>query len=161
MMAGKVVVNDKPWRTLRANLKGVDGKALRVGVLASTGGMAQHSDRTHLSLIEIAAIHEFGSPAANVPERSFIRRTFLEKSDAFKVVIAKVAKALVQGKLDPQRALELLGVWASTEVRNTVALGPHIPPPLKEETVRRKGSDRPLVDTGRLLGAIQWEVVDR
>lgn len=34
----------------------------------------------------------------------------------------------------------------------------HIPPPLKPETVRRKGSSTPLIDTGQLIGSITHQI---
>ena len=40
------------------------------------------------SKAQIAAHHEFGAPAAGIPERSFIRSTFNEEKDKLETIIA-------------------------------------------------------------------------
>ena len=157
-MARRVRLDDRALRRLQKRLEASGNAHVKVGVLGSKGGNAPH-DSSGISLVELAAIHEFGSPAAGIPERSFIRRTFIEKRRELEEVITKLARGVVAGKLDMRRALDILGAWASAEVKKTVTAGAHIPPPLKPATIERKGSDRPLIDTGRLIGAVTWEVV--
>lgn len=128
---------------------------VKVGVLASKGGAAR---RGKISMAELAAIHEFGSPAAGVPERSFIRRTFAAKEQQLATFSARLAAAIIGGQMSVNRALDLLGAWGASEVKKTITEGEGVPPPNAPTTIAKKGSDRPLVDTGRLLGAIQWEV---
>lgn len=162
-MASNVKVNDAAWRRLKRRLDAMakpNGPHVKVGVLASRGGQAQHDSESGMTMIELAAVHEFGSPAAGIPERSFIRRTFREKEKQVVKVTAALAKAVVDGRLSVGQALGQLGAWAAAEVKKTVTAGPHIPPPLKQATIDRKGSDRPLVDTGRLVDSVQWEVVE-
>ena len=71
---------------------------------------------------------------------------------------AKIGAAIFAGRMDPRRGLELLGAFAAAEVKKTITAGAGVPPPNAPSTIAKKGSDRPLVDTGRLLGAIQWEI---
>ena len=54
--------------------------------------------------------------------------------------------------------LNTLGAKAAADVKNTIRQG--IPPPNSPETIRRKGSSRPLIDTGQLINAITW-IVER
>ncbi len=157
-MAGKVTYNDRVWREMRRALKKIGEGTIRVGVLASKGGNAPHDASGGISLIELAAIHEFGAPAAGIPERSFIRKTFKLRQRQLTRAIAKLANLAMLGRMPPEKALEILGAWSAGQVRDRILSGEGIPPPLKPETVRRKGSSRPLVDTGRLLQAITYEV---
>lgn len=143
------------WKNLTAKLKAAEGAHVKIGVLASSGKTADGK----MSMVELAAVHEYGSPAAHIPERSFIRRTFENNRHDVERMTAKLAGQFVEGKISLARALDQLGAWGAAEVKHTIAKGPHIPPPLKQATIDRKGSDRPLVDTGRLLGSIQHEVV--
>lgn len=146
------------WEELLANAKsGLGGKRVKVGVLASKGGNARHDDDP-ITIIELAAIHEFGSPAAGIPERSFIRSTIAKHRAELAAMSQKLAKALLAGKLEPDAVLKILGEWAVAKVRAEITTGDGIPPPLKPATIARKGSSRPLVDTGRLLGAIAYEI---
>jgi hypothetical protein len=122
------------------------------------------SDRKHsgkrggISMGELALVHEFGSLAANIPERSFLRRTFRRKEREIAAAAAKAARKVVSGKGTFNQALAEIGKFAAAEVKKTIKRGPYIPPPLKPETIRRKGSTRPLVDTGQLADAVTFKV---
>lgn len=129
---------------------------VKVGVLASSGGRQR---RGSITMAELATIHEFGSPAANVPERSFIRRTFTAKESEVTAMITRLLGAVVNKGMSASRALELLGAFAAAEVKKTITEG--VSPPNAPSTVAKKGSSRPLIDTGRLLGSIQYKVVRR
>lgn len=148
----------KVWEEILRNAKGgLAGKRVKVGVLSTKGGDAAHGDDL-LSIIELAAIHEFGSPAASIPERSFIRATLAKHRAELVAMSAKLAQRLIAGKIDADTILKILGEWAVAKVRAEITAGDGIPPPLKPATIARKGSSRPLVDTERLLGAIAYEI---
>lgn len=150
---------DDKWEKIRAKVEQLEGAGVDVGILAAKGGDEQHDEKSGLTLIELAAIHEFGSPAANIPERSFFRRTFIEKEAQIQDMIYRLAKKLVEDTSFPEeQALNMLGAFVSTEIKKTITAGPHIPPPLKPATIEAKGSDRPLVDTGRLVNSITYAV---
>lgn len=145
----------KTFSEIRAHMP--KGAHVRVGVLAGSG------DHDGISMIELAAIHEFGSPAANIPERSFIRSTFARTDivDGLNRQAAALARAIVAGKLTADVALGRIGAWAAAQIkgtiRNKMTEGPE-DQALKPATIARKKSSTPLVDTGRLLGAISWLV---
>ena len=138
-------------------LAAAEGVTVKVGVLAGKGGSRKHTD-SNFSLIEIAAVHEFGAPKANIPERSFIRRTFLMKRGETNKHLERLVNAIVKKDLPIATAFGALGTWAAAEVKKTMTVGPHIPPPLKPRTVAAKGSSRPLIDTGQLANSINWEI---
>jgi hypothetical protein len=133
------------------------GAHVRVGVLASQGGGGTTEDGK-ITMVELAAIHEYGSPAAGIPQRSFIRRALAWNSGPWlPAFVSKLAKGVLVGKMSEERALEILGARAVAEVKKTIT-GSEIPPPLRPATIAAKGSSRPLVDSGRLLGSISYEV---
>lgn len=153
-MAQKPKLDDRAWKELRRKvIEMAAGSRVKVGVLSEAGGDKEHND-DGITLVELAAIHEYGSPAANIPERSFIRRTFSEKAEELAKMQEKLVAAIVNRKMDVRTALEALGQWGAAEVKKTIKTGPHIPPPLKKKTADRKGSDRPLVDTGLLANSV-------
>lgn len=163
-MPKSVTLNDSVWRKLKRQLRLAERAHVRVGVLAAKGGGKPTADGS-ATMTEIAAIHELGAPSVGIDERSFIRRTFREKEKELAAVTAGLAKRMFKavnqhvGVMGIERALNTLGAWGATEVKKTIAEGKHIPPPLSAETKERKGSDRPLVDTGRLVQSIQWQVM--
>ncbi len=105
-------------------------------------------------LIDIAIIHEFGAESAGIPRRSFIRDWQDEGEKAHEDQQRKVARAVVEGKLDTETACNRLGVLWQAEVQKRLSDG--IPPPNAPATIRRKGSSKPLIDTGQLRSAITF-----
>lgn len=153
----KVKVDTKIWDRLRAKLP--EDAHVKVGVLTN----AKHPG-SGISMLELAAIHEFGSPAAGIPERSFIRATFerAEVEAKLQAFAGRLAKAVVDDKLTWQQALGQLGAWATSQIKMTIKQrltdGPE-DQANRPSTIAKKGSDLPLVDTGRLINAITWIVM--
>jgi hypothetical protein len=146
-----ITVDDREWRKLLTRVRSLDDLEARVGVVAEPSS----------DLADIAVSHEYGDPDRNLPERSFIRSTMATGREARATFVGKLAGRVVEGKLQPQQAMNLVGMREAAAVKAAIASGPHIPPPLKPETIAAKGSDRPLVDTGRLLNAITHVVEPR
>lgn len=166
----------RAWDKFLATAHKLDQAHVRIGVLSAKGGDAQHQtdgegEREPITMVELMAIHEFGAEVKmtladgsivviKIPERAPIRRTFAQKQTELAEICAKLAKAVVLGKLTPARALALLGQWGVAAVRKTVTEGDGVPPPNAESTKKAKGSSRPLVDTGRLMQSVSYDVVE-
>lgn len=164
------------WDALLKRVRDIDTAYVKVGVLSGNGQVVAPVAMTPdgapatltaeggpiaappIGIAELAAIHEFGSPAAGIPERSFLRATLRNKSRAIIATTGKIAKAYLAGRVGLVQGLGLLGAFVSTEVKKTITEGAGVPPPNAPSTIARKGSARPLVDTGRLLGSITWEI---
>lgn len=127
-------------------------RTVRVGILSDAPKKEREGATGKLSLLEVAIIHEFGAPAANIPARSFIRATV----DEHAADIAKLQRVLgaqvVAGKLTEEQALSALGAKVAGWVQARIAAG--IDPALAPETVKRKKSSKPLIDTGQLRSAV-------
>ena len=108
-------------------------------------------------MAEIAAAHEYGCPEHNIPQRSFIRDTHDLNLKRNLELLKKLQEKIIKGELTSHQALTLLGEVASKQMVSRINEG--IEPKLKAETVRRKGSSKPLVDTGQLKGSIGFKVV--
>jgi hypothetical protein len=149
--------DDKVFERLRAEVKEAAKKHVHVGVLASKGGANTGPDG-ETTIAEIAAIHEYGAPKANIPARSFIRATLEgnENREHLTKMLEKLARAVLSEKISVDGALGALGAWAVSAVKARIT--GRISPELKAATVQRKGSSVPLVDTGQLINAINWEV---
>ena len=154
-MAGSVKYDDRVWKALRQKLKdlGAEHKHVRVGVMGDAG--MHHSG---YSLVELAATHEFGSSNGHIPERSFIRSTFRERDQELTKILTGLAKGVIADKVQVDEALGKIGLWGANAVKRQIT-GQDIPPPLAVSTIKRKGSTKPLVDTGQLLNSITWVLV--
>ncbi len=151
---------DKGWNALRKMAKNVKqhDSFVKVGLL---GEGAKKNDRRgdeKLTNLEIGIIHEFGSPAAGIPERSFVRATVNAKRGEYALLLSRLVKEIYSLKIDVRQALGILGARAAADMKNRITQGAGIPPPLRASTIAAKGSDRPLVDTGQLVNAISWAV---
>lgn len=154
-----VKANTKAWEALLRVMHKLDRHFVKVGVLASKGGEAKHEDGK-MSLIEIAATHEFGSSDGRIPERSFIRQTFFVNAREELVKMqAELAKKIVTGGMDPLKALGILGTWGAAAVKKTITDQMTSGPENAPSTIARKGSSTPLIDTGLLKNSVSHEVV--
>lgn len=154
----RVTVKDKgAAKLLERACELAKGATVRVGVLDDATKNVEPGDApSKLSLLEVAAQHEFGAPAAGIPQRSFIRATVDEKrADIGRLQLA-LAKQVLAGKLTPDQALEQMGAKVAAWCQTRIAEG--ISPALQPETVRRKGSSTPLIDTGQLRSSITYRV---
>lgn len=142
----------------RTTGKGLDGliqyvqdmenEKVLVGVTKSTNGGRN---------AVIAMTHEFGSPVKNIPERSFLRSTLLENGDEYARLLAnEIPNAIQSGVLSSAEAYGRLGLKVSNDVKLKLASGDFAP--LSQRTIDRKGSSKPLIDTGELRQSITWEL---
>lgn len=152
-----IIVNDKVLKKLIKDFKKLNAQSTRIGVLGSKGG---NEDRDGITMVELAVVHELGAPDLGIPQRSFIRETFEDSKvkTELKEMFAKVVKSIIAGKLDADKAMEVLGHWGVSKIKNRITFGEGISPANAPYTIARKGSSRPLVDTGRLINAINHEV---
>lgn len=158
-MAGKLSVKTPIWdqimRYAKAQSKQAQESHVKVGILGADA-RRKSADGT-LSMSELGLVHEYGTRDGRVPERSFIRRTFNQNRPELTKVCAEAAKRFIAGE-DMERVLNKLGAWGAAKVKATITEGEGVPPPLKQATIDRKGSSRPLVDTGQLKNSITWVV---
>lgn len=177
---------DRGWQSLRreagriAEERGMYAKAGMLGAKAAE----EHPDEgggKGLTNVELLAVHEFGVPG-HIPERSVVRASF----DANRATYLAQLRALVgrwydrAGRLPLRQALGIMGLKMVSDQRARVTQGSGIPPPNAPSTIARKlrkGAwkrqtpaqqqaamaaglgPRPLVDTGRMVGALTHEVV--
>jgi hypothetical protein len=157
---------------LRANLKVVDhgfaklaktveelarGGYVKVGVLDSGPGGESHGTLTNAQL---ATIMEFGTADGSIPARPFVTQAIDAHRPEYVELLKKLLRAVVSpdNPMTLERALGLLGAKAAADIKTYVTDGTHFVENAPE-TVARKGSSVPLIDTAQMLGAISWLVV--
>lgn len=123
---------------------------VRVGV---PDGKNEPGTGTPLSLV--AAAHEFGVPG-RIPERPFLRPGLLSKKEDLKTINEANFKQVVNEKMSVADALASIGIFAAASVQHFIRNGSF--QPLDPRTIERKGSTKPLIDTGNLIQSITSEV---
>lgn len=155
-----IKISDKGASRSAASLFGANKAAVKVGVFGPKG--EETTDDGALTMAALAAIHEFG---LGVPERSFIRSYFdaheKQISEALiKLTKAALTKALERGKpvteAEMLQVLNKMGLFMVGEMQKRIGNG-DITPPLAQQTIDRKGSSTPLIDTGQLRSSISHE----
>jgi hypothetical protein len=171
-----VTDRDLGWNALKETLRSLRGRDsyAKIGLLGEKAAAVEHQAEAKttaevMTNVVLAAIHEFGTE--HVPERSFIRSTFDAKREEYLELLRKLIPAVYDGKTTISNVLNIMGMKMKSDMKNAILEGSGIPPPLAPSTVKakqRKGSwrktpakdaPRPLVDTGRLVAAIDHAVV--
>lgn len=118
----------------------------------------QGSDATKphgpVTVVDIAAIHEFG--LGNNPERSWLRAWFDENQGEATAKLRSGMQNVIAGKISIETLGRALGLWAQTSMQARIAAG--ISPGLAAETIARKESSTPLIDTGVFRSSITFVV---
>lgn len=157
-MTARVTVTDRGADGLLSRLRRAAGARVRVGVLEeATKATREEEEGSPLTLLEVAAVHEFGAPAAGIPQRSFIRAGVDAQLAEIQRVQRALARQTIRGATTLDVALDRLGAKVAALLQNRIAAG--IDPPNSPATIARKGSSKPLVDTGQLKASITWRVL--
>lgn len=159
-MTNATSVSGLDLRGLKEHLRSLLGNnkpGVKVGI------MEDATSADYGPIAPIAAIHEFGAPAAGIPPRSFMRSTAATKRTEW----VNDAAALLANSLDAQgvqAALAEVGEAMAKDIQMAIQQG--IDPALKPRTVAAKAKkgayepDLPLVATGALMQSISSEYVD-
>lgn len=136
---------------LEAKIAALRGLGVVVGVTAKTNGRSGE-----FSNAELAAIHEFGSPMRNIPERSFLRKPLINNAATIANLAKNAVGKFIAGEITAAEALGVIGEEAKGISKEAISDG--ISPALKPATIKHKKSSKPLIDTGQLLNSITCEV---
>jgi hypothetical protein len=131
-------------KALSDELAKAKGTRVVVGVLGKTSPRPGDAiDNAALALIQ-----EFG---LGVPERSFLRAPFDRHHKEWEELADRLLKGVSRGKLELDHALGLLGERMKADVKKWITDHQVTPP-------SSTPGGTALVDTGRLLGSIDYEV---
>lgn len=151
---GKVTVKDrdKGAKALQQRLDFAKGRVITIGIHGEEG--AHPDGDSGLTVAEVATINEFGE--GDVPARPFVSSWAEANESNVKRDFSNLGKAIVKGKITPERGLDLLALKYSDQVKAHARSG--IAPPNAPSTIAKKGSDTTLVDTGQMVSSITGKV---
>lgn len=137
------------------NMEKLKTMSVKVGVIGSGAG-AYDNGKT---VLDIAMIHEYGTDDLNIPMRSFLRTPFFVNRDKMNKFINKQFNKVIEKGFPTESALELIGVKAQSVSQEAFSNnGYGFWAPLKPQTIKKKGSSKPLIDTGALRQSITYQV---
>lgn len=138
-------------RRLYAELEKMKRMAVKVGYQA---GEATNDDG--IDMCDIAMWNELGTEGTHpIPARPFLRQSIDDNGDEIRAFCAQQARKIANGGTAEQ-ALKKIGIQVKSIVQKTIKDGDFVPN--APSTIRKKGSDKPLIDTGRLRQSVNYHI---
>ncbi len=128
-------------------------KGALAGYLSHDKGKKPYKEPNAPFIEKIAEWNEFGTE--NIPARPFMRRAQKQSNDR----LPKKFKQMIDDGYDLDTAMKQMGVLLQAEIKKQISRGTFTPN--APSTIARKGSSRPLVDTGNLLQSVHWGLVHK
>ena len=135
-------------------MKDIGKPKVYIGVPSSKNSI--HKD-SKINMATLLAIHALGVPTRNIPQRDPIRPPLMANSKRYTQLMAQGFSNALKDKEKIAQVYEKIGLVASNDVKEYFVMGDF--EPLKQKTIDRKGSSKPLIDTSELRNSITWEVL--
>lgn len=129
-------------------LKELQGMEVRIGFQA---GKATEADGT--DICDIAAWNELGT--AHSPSRPFIRKSVDENVGKINSFLKGMKGDLARGA-SAEQILKQIGIFQKDLMQEKIRNGSFAPN--APATIRKKGSDKPLIDTGRMRQSVDYVI---
>ena len=127
------------------------GRSVRVGFLESARYPASEN-QAGLHVATVAFWNEFGT--SNAPARPFFRYTIAMKSPKWGSDLAKIAK---ETGYDGEKTLALMGERIKWQIVHSINIWQE--PPNAPYTIRKKGFNKPLIETSLMLRSVDYQVL--
>jgi hypothetical protein len=140
---------DMGWKKIELNMKQLKGRRVKVGIMGN-----ESVEGT--SVIDYAIYNEFGT--RSIPSRPFMATT----ADRYRDQTVKFAENVVGNIIDLKYTVDIglarLGAFYQSKVQQTIRDAKEWAVPNDPKTIAAKGSSSPLIDTGRMVGSVRYEV---
>lgn len=106
-----------------------------------------------VDLVDIAMFNELGT--IHIPSRPFLRDSVDANADQINTFLQSMKQELLKGG-SAEDVLKKIGVFQKGLIQEQIVNGSF--EPNSEATIKKKGSDTPLVDTGRMRQSINYVI---
>src|SRR4029079_14342138 len=131
----------------------MSGRGVKFGIQSDAGS----EDGT--TILDIAIWNEYGTEKKtgeeHIPARPFMR-DFYEKNQKPMSMMMDLMVSKVDNGMNVETALDLLGNWAESHQKAHVQPSKSWAKANADITVKRKKSDKPLIDHGLMVNAIRY-----
>lgn len=153
---------EKYTETARDNFMSINDYAIEIGVISADTNRKSKINVKDITNAELMFIHEHGSPVNNIVARPVLGYSLKWLS---KTEWPKVYKRIRDGcftqnwsKEDVKKELENMCIRVQNYARKIIYRS-NLLTKNKQSTIERKGSDRPLLDTGMLAKSITCRLI--
>ena len=130
-------------------LEDLGKKAVYVGFVQ--GKYGNYEDGT--TVAQVAAWNEFGT--RNMPARPFMMQTVTTRQAEIKKLFQEAGKQVLKGA-DAEKVYNQIGVVGKAMMQEQIVNGDFAPN--AASTIRMKGSDKPLIDTGQMRQSVNYVI---
>ncbi len=102
---------------------------------------------------DFSSEHQVGEYTITIPARPYFRNMIAKNSPNWP---ARIAAALRAGNYDGAVALKSVGQSIKDDLQQSIRATDS--PPNAKSTIRKKGFNKPLIDTGHMLRSVSYEV---
>ena len=139
-----VKVIDHGFKNYVDAMKALNTKVVAVGLFPEVGD----------SVLKKGIYNEFGTK--DIPERSFLRSTFNKEYKKVARRFTQIVEGINKKDYSVMRKLKLIGIEQAGQVQQTIT--DMKSPPNAASTIKKKGFDNPLIETGEMRAKISSEV---
>jgi hypothetical protein len=145
----KVIDKDMGWKRIKLDMTKLNNRSVKVGFMgdATNNGVA---------IVDYATWNEFGT--ARIPARPFMARTAQENTAITIKFASFLVGKVIDGKLSVEFALKNLGEFYQKKIQMTIRNAKEWADPNAPSTIAKKGSSSPLIDQGRMVQSVRYEV---
>lgn len=129
-------------------LKELSSLEVRIGFQK---GKASEDDGT--DICDVAAWNELGT--VNMPSRPFLRKSVDENEGAINSFLRSKKNDIVSGA-SAEQVLKEIGIFQKDLIQEKITGGSFAPN--AASTIRKKGSSKPLIDTGRMRQSVDYVI---
>ncbi|WP_116082106.1 hypothetical protein [Tropicimonas sp. IMCC34011] len=105
-------------------------------------------------IMDIAIWNHFGT--RTIPERPFLDNAMRDNRDKYRDAMRRSARKILRGETSMSTVMQLLGNRAAADISNEIE--ELSTPANAPSTIRQKGSENPLVDSGRMRNSVTFKV---
>lgn len=140
-----IIVKDRGWNAMIKRIAG--DVCTKVGYPTE---MSESYDNG-TEVLQVAAIHEFGT--MDIPIRAHVRPAYDENKEKISSFSAKQLGKVIDGEQTAIEGIKKVGEYHTGQIKKKIKDGPF--KPLAPQTIARKKSDKPLIDTGQMIQSVQ------
>ena len=148
----KITDRDLGWESIKQEIEKLRKMSVKVGIVE---GYNISEDGANIA--EYAAYNEEGTE--NIPSRPFIRSWVDNNQEQINRFMTSAFNSVVSGKSTAKDAVKRIGEFAQSGIKKNIVKGGF--EPNAESTIRKKGSSKPLIDTGTMRDSIRYRVLKK
>jgi hypothetical protein len=143
-MAVTITDKNEDWKRMEKEVAALKGRGVKVGIMGEG------------KVLEYAMYNEFGT--RSIPARPFMQTTFDNNKAEIDKFVDFLGQQIVDGKNTVDRVLRILGETYQLKIQQTIRDAKNWAVPNDPKTIEMKGSSSPLIDEGRMIGAVRYEI---